>query len=171
MSLTYRKLESTDVAAYRALRLECLLRHADLFGTTVEEESAVAELKFEKFLKESNSENFMFGAFNNNELIGIVGFERLPRIRARHKGELVQMYIRREYTGQGTGTALVNRLIDACFSDPSIEEIKLSVIADNITAVKFYEKMGFSVFAVEKNYFKRGITYSDQLFMKLTRPC
>lgn len=170
MALLFRKLDSSDAPAYRALRLECLRLNPDHFGTTWEEESGVTELRFEKYLRENHPDHFMVGAFDMAELVGIAGFERNQRIKARHKGELVQMYIRPAYKGQKAGTALLRLLLDSCFSDPGIEEVKLSVVADNAAAVSFYRKLGFVVYASEKHYFKKDDKYWDQLFMSISRP-
>jgi ribosomal protein S18 acetylase RimI-like enzyme len=48
-----------------------------------------------------------------------------------------------------------------------IEQVQLSVIANNQTAIKLYEKIGFNTFGVQPRYFKAGDTYMDQQFMQL----
>lgn len=166
-SIRIRKLQSRDVPLYRALRLEGLKKSPDRFGTTYEEEFARPKLKFESLIERQASEQFMFGAFDEGKLIGIVGFERVERERARHRGQVVQMYVDESYRGQNVGEKLLRGLVEQAFQLKGIEQLQLSVITDNLAAIGLYEKIGFKAFGLQPRSFKTADWYMDQQFMQL----
>ena len=91
----------------------------------------------------------------------------MARQRASHRGELVQVYVDSNYRSQNIGEKLLRRVLDYGFTLDGIEQIQLSVIASNQTAIRLYEKLGFKTFGVQPRYFKAGDTYMDQQFMQL----
>jgi len=91
----------------------------------------------------------------------------MARQRAMHRGELVQVYVDSNYRSQNIGEKLIKRVLDYAFNLEGIEQVQLSVIANNQTAIKLYEKIGFKTFGVQRRYFKVGETYMDQQFMQL----
>jgi hypothetical protein len=91
-NITIRKLQSYGSLLYRSIRLDCLKHASDYFGSTYEEESNTPKLKFESYIQKGGDGQFMFGAFDGEKLIGIVGFDRVKRKRARHHCQVVQMY-------------------------------------------------------------------------------
>jgi ribosomal protein S18 acetylase RimI-like enzyme len=109
----------------------------------------------------------MFGAFDEERLIGITGFNRMARQRAMHRGEIVQVYVDSSYRGQNIGEMLIRQALNYAFTLDGIEQVQLSVIANNQTAIKLYEKLGFKTFGVQPRYFKVGDIYLDQQFMQL----
>jgi ribosomal protein S18 acetylase RimI-like enzyme len=91
----------------------------------------------------------------------------MARQRAMHRGEIVQVYVDSNYRGQNTGEKLIRHVLEYAFRLNGIEQIQLSVIAGNQTAIKLYEKLGFRTFGVQPRYFKVENTYMDQHFMQL----
>lgn len=169
MPISFRQLGKDDALLYRKIRLECLKNFPDNFGSTFEEESRIERLKFEIFLSEENTDNFMFGAFDGENLIGICGFSREPRNKTRHRGEIVQMYVNPAFAGQNIGFDLLQRTIEKALANSEIEQIILSVVAENKGANKLYEKIGFVQYGFINNYFKEGEKYWNQRFMVLER--
>lgn len=167
MPITIRKLQPQESPLYREVRLACLKNIPQFFGYTYEEEILNPKLKFEAFIESDTREHFMFGAFDQEKLIGIAGFERMKRQRDRHRGELVQVYVDANYRGQNLGEKLVRRVLEHAFTLAGLEQAQLSVVAGNKTAIALYEKLGFKTFAVQPKYFKVGETYLDQQFMLL----
>ena len=166
-NIVVRKLQPHESSLYRSIRLACLKNAPDHFGSTYEEEVNTPKLKFEHFIEKDSNENFMFGAFNDGKLIGIVGFDRMERQRARHRGEVAQMYVDAAYRGQNVGERLLRGLVEQAFSVEGIEQLQLSVIAGNNAAITLYEKVGFKAYGLQPRYFKVGDRYMDQLFMQL----
>ena len=169
MKIHYRKLQAEDVAVYRKVRLECLFEFPDNFGSTYGEESQVKELKFETILAVGKSDSFMMGAFDGELLIGLCGFNREDRLKTKHRGEIVQMYVNKQYANKNIGSSLLKATIEKAFQNPDIEQISLSVVQQNETANKVYEHLGFSEYGRIPNYFKSATRYWDQRFMILYR--
>jgi RimJ/RimL family protein N-acetyltransferase len=167
MSIIIRKLQPHESAIYRELRLACLKNAPEYFGSTYEEEALNSKFMFETFIENDSPDHVMFGAFDGERLIGITGFNRMARQRAMHRGELVEVYVDSSYRGQNIGEKLIRQVLDYVFTLDGIEQVQLSVIANNHTAIKLYEKFGFKAFGVQPKYFKVGDTYMDQQFMQL----
>jgi ribosomal protein S18 acetylase RimI-like enzyme len=147
--------------------LACLKKVPDYFGSTYEEEVLNPKLMFETFIENDSPDHFMFGALDEERLIGITGFNRMARQRAMHRGELVQVYVESNYRGQSIGEKLIRHVLEYVFTLVGIEQVQLSVIASNQNAIKLYEKIGFKTLGVQPRYFKVGDTYMDQQFMQL----
>jgi RimJ/RimL family protein N-acetyltransferase len=153
-------------SAYRKARLDCLYHFPDKFGTTYEEEVIKPVLFMESMLKEENPNVFMFGGFEEEDCIALCGFIREGRTRTLHRGELVQMYVHPDYHGKGIAKQLVQHTMEEAFRIPGIEQISLSAVANNLAAIRLYEKMGFEHYGLAKNYFRiNDTTYTDQVFM------
>lgn len=167
--INYRLLEAHDLDNYRHLRLECLKHHPDNFGTTYEEELNAKALKFDKALIEKHPHDFLFGAFENDLLIGICGFVQQPRVKTKHMGEVIQMYVNASYSGQGIGSRLLKLTVAKAFENPLIDQVLLSVIFSNEKAVTTYKNIGFVQYGKLENYFKQEPNSWTQLFMVLTR--
>ncbi len=164
-----RLLNATERQQYRSARLECLKNHPENFGTLFEEENNAPQLVFEKYLSDPKSENFMFGAFDGNQCIGICGFVKGTRIKTKHRGEIVQMYVNEKYSGKGIGKALLTKTIEKALQKSEIEQLVLSVVLSNQSAIKLYEQVGFAEYGIIKDYFKLNDEKWDQCFMILER--
>src|SRR5215208_137120 len=167
MSIVIRKLQPHESAVYREVRLACLKNVPQFFGSTYEEEVLNPKFMFETFIETDSPDHVMFGAFDQERLIGITGFNRMARQRAMHRGEIVQVYVDSNYRGQNIGERLIRLALDYAFHLEGIEQAQLSVIANNQTAIRLYEKLGFKTFGVQPSYFKVDDIYLDQQFMQL----
>lgn len=169
MQISYRKLKSTEAQDFRRVRLECLQNFPESFGTLYEDEVGKAKLYFEEIIEQDSSDVIFFGALAGDDLIGIAGFVRGNRTKTRHRGEIVSMYVNPDFHGQKVGENLLRQLLKAVFDLEGIEQIHLTVVADNASAVRLYERIGFETFGVQKNYFKSGEKYWNQNFMQLMK--
>jgi len=167
MPIIIRKLQPNESSIYREIRLTCLQNAPNNFGSTYKEEVLIPILKFEMFIENDSQDHFMFGAFDDRKLIGTTGFNRMDRQRAMHRGEVVQVYVDSNYRGQNVGERLLRSVLDYAFALDGLEQIQLSVIAANQTAIRLYEKLGFKTFGVQPKYFKVRDGYLDQQFMQL----
>ena len=167
MTIMIRKLEPHESSIYREIRLACLKNAPQFFGSTYEEEALSPKLFLETCIENESADHVMFGAFDRERLIGITGFHRMARQRDRHRGELVQVYVEQGYRGQNVGERLIRHVLEHAFTLDGVEQVQLSVIAGNQTAIKLYEKLGFRAFGVQPHYFKVGDSYLDQQFMQL----
>lgn len=168
MVFNFRKLRNDDYEVYRLLRLDCLRNFPDNFGSSHDEEIETLSRKFQVFTARPASA-FLFGAFDEQKLIGMVGFKRFDRRKTRHRGEIVHMYVDLNYSGRGVGARLLQKAIEAAFEIEEVEQLELGVVANNSQAVKLYEKFGFKTLGVQPNYFKDGEQYWHQQLMQLRK--
>ena len=110
-TITIRQLQANEQDAYRLLRLESLRLYPAFFGATYAEAIATPRLPFEHFIDVQDPDNRMFGAFIDQQLCGICGFQREQRQRARHRGVLVHMYVTPGRAKQGIGERLITTLL------------------------------------------------------------
>ena len=167
MPIAYRRLKRGDEEAYRRVHLESLKTFPDNFGTLYEDQIKVQKLQFEEFIKTGTVGSFVFGAFADNELIGIAGFKRGDRPKTQHRGEIVHVFVNPDFQGQKVGESLVREVIEAAFALPGVESLELSAVADNSSAQMLYEGFGFETYGIRRGYFKSGERYWDQRFMQL----
>lgn len=166
-TITYRLLTNNDKAQYRILRLECLQLYPDNFGVLYQEEIAAPTLKFDMYLERNTTDSFVYGAFDNDTLIGMCGFIHETRIKKQHRGTISNMYVRKEYKGNGIGTMLLRQTIQHAFRNESIEIIELGVVHNNSNAIELYKRLGFTQYSYLHHAFKHNGTYWDQLIMCL----
>lgn len=167
MEIVYRRLKEGEAREYRALRLEALQTAPESFGKTYEEESATGELAFEKYIKEQDKERFVFGAFYNDQLLGMCCFNREQGIKRRHIALLTQMFVKSSHRSKNIGKELFHQLLKEGFNFKGLEQIILGVVGTNERAYRLYLRTGFIEFGYHKNYFKMNDTYLDERFMVL----
>jgi RimJ/RimL family protein N-acetyltransferase len=169
MEIVYRLLITGDLSAYRRVRLECLKAHPENFGSTFEEESVGDSLFLDKLLAKKTTNEFLMGAFYEEELIGICGFRQEGRQKTDHRGEIVQMYVRSSLSGKGIGAQLLVNALRKAFHNPAIDQVTLGVVAVNGGAVTLYKNLGFVQYGRLENSFKQNGSGWPQLLMVLTR--
>ena len=167
MDIIIRKPQPHESTLYREVRLACLKNVPQFFGSTYQEELLNPKFFFETHIENDSPDHVMFGAFDREQLIAITGFNRMARQRASHRGELVQVYVEPGYRGKNIGEKLLRYVLDYAFTQEGIEQVQLSVIASNKTAIGLYEKLGFKSFGVQPHYFKVEDGFLDQQFMQL----
>jgi len=145
-----RRFELGEAEALRRLRLLALRDTPEAFGMGYEQDAAKPLESWRQWI----AANPPFGAFVGDEPRGLVGFSRQTAANLSHRGTLTAMYVAPELRGSGAATALVGALLDGARG--VVEQIHLSVNADNERAVRFYRRMGFSEYGCEP----RGLRYA-----------
>ena len=159
---TLRRLTPADAESYRAIRLEGLRSHPEAFGAAWEEEAGQPLSWFAERLER----NAVFGGWLEGPIpAGVVGLLVPGAAKLRHKGVLWGMFIRPPARGTGMAPALVQRVIEAAAD--TVEELRLTVVASNTTAVRLYTRCGFREYGVEPRALKIGDRYHDEVLMAL----
>ncbi len=158
MDIEIRRLTEDDAEGFRTIRLEALERHPETFQSTYE---SAADLPLDAF-KQRLRQYALFGGFMGGELRGFVGFYPLKNPKISHKGIMWGMYVAEQARGTGLAKAMVEAVVD--YARDKVEQILLSVIADNERATRFYEKMGFEPYGFERHALKIGGRYYDEEF-------
>ena len=166
--MNIRRLGPTDAAGYRTLRLSALREFPQAFTSSYEEDEKLpAEASGKRLGSEHNK---FWGAFDGDELCGMVGLECEARAKNRHKATVVGMYVRSERTGRGIGAALMKALIDeARASRLELLVLTVTVTEGDSAALRLYERCGFRSFGVEPRAIKvEGRAYAkNHMYLNL----
>jgi RimJ/RimL family protein N-acetyltransferase len=169
MNITYKTLSTLHIDEYRAIRLECLKNYPQNFGSLYEDEVQSAQLKFDKIISEDNGTDFLYGAFDEEKLVGICGCIKENRVKTKHTAEISHMYLKKEYGGKGIATELLKLSIEKIFSNVVTEQIILGVVASNLQAIKLYKAIGFGQYGFFENYYKFDNKYESLVMMILKK--
>ena len=162
-----RQLEVTDAPVYRALRLRALREHEDAFTSSFEEEKVRPLADTEKRLLAVDAGK-LWGAYVAGQMAGMVGLSFETRIKNRHKGLLVSMYVAPEYSGKGLGLSLVDTVVQDARAT-SLELVTLTVTDSNHAAIALYQKCGFTAFGTEPDAIRvNGASFGKtQMYLSL----
>ncbi|QYO76840.1 GNAT family N-acetyltransferase [Devosia salina] len=162
MSFSIRRLGLDDAPAYRAIRHEALANHPEAFVSSAE---SFAQ-KSDADIRETLSALTVFGAIlPDGSLGGINAFLRPEGIKERHRGWMIQVYVRPEHRGSGMAQALVEHLVH--HASQHVLQVHLGVWSENVPAIKLYERLGFETYGTEPRYlFVNGRFIDEHLMVR-----
>jgi GNAT superfamily N-acetyltransferase len=162
MTGVIRRLSTDDAASFRSIRLESLLADPNAFGAHLEEEASQPL----SFFAERLASGRVSGAFEDGELVAIMGLLVPEGRKLRHKGLLWGVYARSAWRGRG----LAGRLLDFVIAEAhqtGLEWINLVVSVATPTARKLYESRGFVLYGREPAGMKVAGADTDDELMTL----
>lgn len=145
------------------------LTHAETdFLLTYPEENSSAEADEAKFLKarEESDNEIEICAFVDRKLAGTAGIEAISgKEKIRHRAEF-GIAIEKAYWGRGIGKALMLACIE-CAKKVGYLQLELEVVADNASAVRLYESVGFREFGRNPRGFRARSGWQELILMRL----
>ena len=142
--------------------------HPEAFASAFEEEQQLSLETVAKRLQQSSAERYALGAFEREELIGLLHFHRWEGLKIRHRASIGGMYVPPEYRGRGIGKALLLEAITRARTLSGLEELILAVTVGNEQARALYLAVGFTSVARDPRYLKIGGQYFDIEWMHLS---
>jgi len=161
-----RRLTPADAAAYQTLRLKGLREEPTAFASSYEEEQAYPLSKYEGWLA-APPDRGAFGAFDGDELVGIVTIGRESHRHLAHKALIMGMYVRGDRQGRGIGRALLQATLDLARSVAEIRQVNIIANAGNGPAQKLYESLGFRAYGREPRSMRIHGEWHDEVLMSL----
>lgn len=148
--MSIRRLVPAEAAAYRALMLEGYELHPDAFGSSASERAALPLEWWEaRLVEEPLPASLVLGAFEDEELAGVVGLAFETREKTRHKALLFGMYVPPKFRRLGLGRRLVLAALKEAQARPGLRLVQLTVSEGNQAARTLYEQCGFVQFGLE----------------------
>jgi RimJ/RimL family protein N-acetyltransferase len=160
VSYSIRRLTRDDVDAYRAVRLEALTNHPESYGTSPEAFSA----RSDKTLIAQLTNLTYFGVIaDNGELAGIAAFTIDDGERERHRGWVMQVYVKPVMRGTGAALAMLKAVAE--HARGQVIQLHLMVGAHNAPAIRLYEKAGFTTYGTDPRCLLVNGRYIDEHMM------
>ena len=163
-----RPLTATDATRYQPLRLRALREHPEAFASAFEDEQHLSLETAVRRLQQSSAERYSLGAFDGEELSGLLFFHRWEGLKLRHRASIGGMYVPPEYRGRGIGKALLLDAIARAHALSGLEDLVLAVTVGNERARALYLAVGFTSVAIEPRYLKIGEEYFAIEWMQLS---
>lgn len=162
-TVVIREITSEHIIRYKKFLTVGLTEDEENFRITPNDD------KDAHFPTKDTADSFTLGAYFDEKLAGVVSFTRegIDREKLRHKGTLFRMYVSKNHRGNGIGKLLIEGLLFRVKTLGDIEQINLTVVANNNNAKSLYEKFGFETFGVEVNAIKWKGKYFDEEQMVL----
>lgn len=103
----------------------------------------------------------------DGEVAGLIEFHEEPEPRYRHAS--IDLFLDPRRHGQGIGTEAVRRVVDHLIRERGHHRITIDPAADNVAAIRCYEKVGFTVVGRMRAYERDadGPGWHDGLLMEL----
>lgn len=127
-----RRIETEPNSHESFLQLELTSEDIDAFFHPVHQNRAV-----------------LFGAFDNEKLVGFIHLNYNLQLTKRHKAVVECLYVIPQYRNEDIAQQLLEALIRYA-KENGIENIMLSVASNNIAAKIFYDNFGFEFLALEE---------------------
>ena len=138
-----KKLTVEDAEKYKQIRLKGLQTDFASFGDTWENESKKDDKYWEE--KISKPGRSFYAAEDKDIFVSTAGTVD----NTSEKSTIIAVYTLPEYRGKNLSTQIINQIINNA-KQKRLKRIQLHVNADNIEALKVYEKIGFNVISTEK---------------------
>ena len=150
--------------------LRCFNRtHAetDYLLTYPEENSFTVEKEAEFLKAQADSPNAIeIAAFVDGTLAGTAGIEPIGgKEKIRHRADF-GIAIEKVYWGRGIGKALTLACIE-CAKQADFLQLELEVVAENASAVKLYESVGFREYGRNPRGFRARSGWQEIVLMRL----
>ncbi|WP_273444558.1 GNAT family N-acetyltransferase [Neolewinella agarilytica] len=165
-----RPLTLTDLDAFVALRAASF--SSDPLSWDQDADSIVDPKVWADRIVEKPEEQFLLGYFMTDEagqeqLAGLLGFQRYNKTKRRHRGMVWGVYVSPAARGQGAARQLLRECVRRAKEIAGLERLNLTVSNYAEAACKLYLSEGFREFGREKDAARTGDVSMDEVYMTL----
>ena len=156
-----RHLTLDDAEAFFALRLEALKTNPEAFGADYEVTLADHSVEtYKERIPSADSDKAIICAEIDGELVGMMGFIREIRIKIKHCGVIWGVYVTPSARGQGIAKKMMQATMTHIQTCEDLKLVTLTVITENIGAIKLYESFGFEIWGTQP----KALWVNDRLY-------
>lgn len=165
-----RPLTLTDLDAFVALRAASF--SSDPLSWDQDADSIVDPKVWADRIVEKPEEQFLLGYFMTDEagqeqLAGLLGFQRYNKTKRRHRGMVWGVYVSPAARGRGAARQLLRECVRRAKEIAGLERLNLTVSNYAEAACKLYLSEGFREFGREKDAARTGDVSMDEVYMTL----
>ena len=159
MQITIRKLTIHDLEDFKLIRLSALFNAPQMFGSTYERE-VNQPLEFFSYSIENHA---VFAAYVGSKIVGLTVFSQNTGMKDKHKAQITSVFVLPEFRQQGIAKQILNEVLH--YGKQHVEQILLSVVESNESAIELYKKHGFQVYGIEPKAMKMNNQYDNNVLM------
>jgi ribosomal protein S18 acetylase RimI-like enzyme len=165
-NISIRFIRESDVATFKALRLEALQAHPESYQTDYDEEVAQPDVVWRDRVGKAAGDpsGSIVLADAGDELAGMVGVWRGTGVKTRHEANIWGVYVRPKYRGNKLTDQMIAEALGWCRGG-GVRIVRLTVVTSKTAAVCCYERSGFMVYGVCPEKIRIGDVYHDELLM------
>ncbi|WP_426231226.1 GNAT family N-acetyltransferase [Pararhizobium sp. DWP3-4] len=134
-----RQLGPDDMQVFRQIRLEALRNEPANFASSAADWEALPDAEWTRRL----TVNAVFVDFHEGEPVAIMGLMPQTASKMAHRGTVIMVYVRKGRRGGGHAKAILDMLV-AHALQAGIRQLELAVSAENPSAIRFYQREGFT---------------------------
>ena len=165
-SVVIRKVIPSDADHLSTLRRDIISETKFLMETF--EELVSDPVKAKKNIEELSKGKILLLAEHNSEVIGTISLGRHNFKKISHRGGIMMM-VKSEFRGKGVGRKLLHKLLEEAKKDTSLLRIDISVMSENLPAIRLYQSLGFAIEGSRLKAFKFDEeSFQDEIYMGLT---
>jgi len=162
-TIIIREANLADSIQFRELRLNALQDSPTAFSQDYEVNLNHPMSHWEERLT-FDEHGIIFFAEHDHHLIGMTGIRRGESPKTRHGAYVWGVFIRPEWRGLHLAEALINLCADWA-SQRGIVILKLGVMANNVSAIRCYTRIGFTVYGTDPRALYYDGQYYDEYLM------
>jgi ribosomal protein S18 acetylase RimI-like enzyme len=157
-NISIREATPADLSQYRELRLHALKNAPTAFSSDYQMQLNQPTSFWERRVA-SDEYGTIFFAEHENKLIGMTGIRQNESPKTKHSADIISVYVRPEWRGLHIAEALIEACIEWSKAR-GINIVKLGVISTSTSAIRCYQRCGFTIYGTEP----REIFYEGQYF-------
>lgn len=166
-----RPLTAADAPAYKALRDAMLQLAPTAFTSDYQESLPRPASSYVARFGVPASGQFFLGAFAaDNTLLGCIGCDRPPGAKERHRALIVGLMVAPHAQRQGWGRQLLAACMEHATLAPGLEQLLLTVTADNLHALRLYEDAGFRIWGHQPRAIQVDRVHYDKIHLQWLIP-
>jgi ribosomal protein S18 acetylase RimI-like enzyme len=158
-----RDASLADAERYRELRLFALKESPTSFSADYELNASHPKSFWKGRLKPDEHAIIIFAEYES-QLVGVTGIRKGDSPKTKHSAGIWGVYVRPEWRG----LHIAEGLMDMCFEWAILREVKIvkvGVMSTNESAIRLYERIGFTVYGTEPLALYHAGNYYDGLMM------